>query len=89
MIKGRILPLDIFTTMAATKFTSLLVALTLLPCSSLAAAPKVFSLDFFKDQVPAPENVKALRRRGGTFTTELYNWQQIYTINVSVGSPPQ
>ncbi|KAL2052698.1 hypothetical protein ABVK25_006938 [Lepraria finkii] len=57
--------------MAAIKFTSLLLALTLLPCSSLATAPKVFSLDYFKDQVLALENVKDLRRRGGTFTTEL------------------
>ncbi|KAK3169778.1 hypothetical protein OEA41_009162 [Lepraria neglecta] len=50
--------------MAAIKFTSLPFALTLLPCSSLATAPKVFSLDFFKEQVLALENIKALRRRG-------------------------
>ena len=75
--------------MAAIKFPSLPFALTLLPCSSLATAPKVFSLDFFKEQVPALENVKDLRRRGGTFTTELYNRQQMHTINVSVGNPPQ
>lgn len=76
-----------YTEMAASNLVPILLASSFLPWSSLATAPKAFSLDFVKG--PASDHVKALRRRGSTFSTEIDNLQVIYTANVSIGTPPQ
>ena len=75
----------------ASKLTSLtLTALTILPLPALAAAePKVFGLEFTKvkkDVTPAMSN---LQRRAGTVQEGLYNAQNMYIANISIGTPPQ
>lgn len=75
----------------ASKLTYLtLAALTVLPLPTLTAAePKVLGLEFTKvkkDVTPAMSN---LQRRAGTVQEGLYNAQNLYIANISIGTPPQ
>lgn len=73
--------------MTRTKICTLLSALTLLPWQSVAATPKVLGYDFAKVKRELPP--QKLERRDGGLAVDLVNYQILYLVNISVGTPPQ
>lgn len=71
--------------MAPTSLYAALAALAILPCS--LAEPKVFGLKFAKVKKDVARS--GLQRRANTVSEALYNGQNLYIANISIGTPPQ
>ncbi|KAL8791699.1 MAG: hypothetical protein Q9195_005706 [Heterodermia aff. obscurata] len=71
--------------MAPTSLYAALAALAILPCS--LAEPKVFGLKFAKVKKDVAQS--GLQRRANTVSEALYNGQNLYIANISIGTPPQ
>ena len=82
---GKALRPAIVPTMAPTSLYAALAALAILPCS--LAEPKVFGLKFAKVKKDVARS--GLQRRANTVSEALYNGQNLYIANISIGTPPQ
>ena len=71
--------------MAPTSHYAAFVALALLPYS--LAEPKVFGLKFAKVKKDVAQS--GFQRRANTVSEPLYNGQNLYIANISIGTPPQ
>ena len=71
--------------MSPTSLYAALAALAILPCS--LAEPKVFGLKFAKVKKDLAQS--GLQRRANTVSEALYNGQNLYIANISIGTPPQ
>ena len=71
--------------MAPPSLYAAFVALAILPCS--LAEPKVYGLKFAKVKKNGAQS--GLQRRANTVAEALYNGQNLYIANISIGTPPQ
>lgn len=71
--------------MAPASLYTAFVALAILPCS--LAEPKVFGMKFNKVKRDAPSS--GIQRRANTVSEPLYNGQNLYIANISLGSNQQ